>query len=895
MKLKVNKKIVGLSLSLVIVTVFLLIKPAHAGWGNDILAGIVGAIISALGWVLVQLMGVLVSFAQYNGFIQATAVVNGWVIVRDVCNMFFVLILLIIAFATILQIEEYNYKKWLPKLILMAVLINFSKTICGLLIDGAQIVMLTFVNSFKDIAGGNLTSALGISDWQKMGNDLSGSSIDWEITASLILALIYVIIAVIVIAAMLAMIAMRIVMLWIYVVLSPLAYLLSAFPDGKKYASQWWSQFTQNLIVGPVLAFFIWLSFTSLASFNGTQFANPDLTSGVTTSSTDYCTVHAGAAGCGSSGVLIKFIIAIGMLLGGMKITQEIGGVAGSAAGSVFSKGKALSLKGAKGIGGAVGGLVGTYSGYDSMKRRYGEFKKNTKEKIMAKQDLAYETVKGGIRGTISGLKNPNKPLGEREKEVEKARYKAFNNKTDQSLEKDKKRYEYDEATKKYKRTTINSNGESVDEFAKDNDGKDIVKMTDKEAKGYEKSERKEIKKTSKKKSKDEEKRLLDAYNNGVYKDEKGVEYEYKDGKYVNKKGETATHIVKNEKGEETEENIKKMDDESARVKNGMKNGMLKADALRNNIKQDKEAKEQKILEDAGVSTTELKRIMNDSTVNKDRRLAAAMTLAIKNGFKNNNHASGRQDVNNAKALIGDNDIILKKFNEAVNKNSAHLNYDLESDKGRKEFKQGMDDGKIDGYGQDGSAYKSSSLIKTLKDYSGIDFADNISRVSQKSSQNRDNVSDGLHEALNEDLKQPNGTIYDEDKEELNPYAKLIARLSGNMKNAFTGLDGEFNEKAATKYMEIAKPSWLANFDTDQLKKNNDPQNPEHDDLVDKINKAMAKGIQVNNIVSLEKAGSNPDLVRRLIGEVIKLKDTTKIKQIEDNNILRNIKAIPGK
>ncbi|MHB8903921.1 MAG: hypothetical protein ACYC40_02375, partial [Patescibacteria group bacterium] len=162
MKLKANKKIIGLTLSLVFVSVFLLANPARAGWGVDLLAGICGAIVSALGWILIKLMGILVYFAQYNGFIKSTVVTNGWVIVRDICNMFFVLILLIIAFATILRIEEYNYKKWLPKLILMAILINFSKMICGLLIDAAQIVMLTFVNSFKDVAGANLTSALGI-------------------------------------------------------------------------------------------------------------------------------------------------------------------------------------------------------------------------------------------------------------------------------------------------------------------------------------------------------------------------------------------------------------------------------------------------------------------------------------------------------------------------------------------------------------------------------------------------------------------------------------------------------------------------------------------------------------------------------------------------------------
>lgn len=360
MKLKANKKVIGLALSLVVAAVFLLASPARANWGTDILAGICSAIVSALGWILVKLMGLLVYFAQYNGFIESAAVTNGWVIVRDICNMFFVLVLLIIAFATILQIEEYNYKKWLPKLILMAILINFSKMICGLLIDAAQIVMLTFVNSFKDVAGGNLVNILGIKDWQNMDDTGAGSG--WEITAGLVLAVIYAVISVIVIAAMLAMIAMRIVMLWIYIVLSPMAYLMSAFPAGKKYASQWWSQFTQNLVVGPVLAFFIWLSFASLATFSSAGFAGQgvneaDVKSALTVTQCASAvpgSKEASACAFGSSELLIKFIIAIGMLLGGMKITQEIGGVAGSAAGKVFDGGNKLALKGVKKIGGGL-------------------------------------------------------------------------------------------------------------------------------------------------------------------------------------------------------------------------------------------------------------------------------------------------------------------------------------------------------------------------------------------------------------------------------------------------------------------------------------------------------------------------------------------------------------
>lgn len=361
--------------------IFFLVPSAHAqltaaNWPAEIIGGLIGWIISAFGLILVLVMKALVLVAQYSNFIGSPAVENGWKMVRDVCNMFFVLVLLIIAFATILKIENYSYKKWLPKLIMMAILINFSKTICGLLIDFAQVVMLTFVNAFKDIAAGNLITNLGITDILTLAQTSKTIGF-WEIIGSYVLGLIYILIALVVIVTMLAMLVMRIVMIWIYVVLSPAAYLLSAFPGGQKYASQWWSEFSKNLIVGPVLAFFIWLSFTSLQAQTSVEF-NTDFK--VVDSDASAIAGEAGISPNGADttgttastpGVFIKFIIAIGMLIGGLKISQEIGGAAGGIAGKGMAKlqqGAAFvgkkSKEGAKALGGTAAMMtVGSKTG----------------------------------------------------------------------------------------------------------------------------------------------------------------------------------------------------------------------------------------------------------------------------------------------------------------------------------------------------------------------------------------------------------------------------------------------------------------------------------------------------------------------------------------------------
>src|SRR5680860_1271706 len=271
MKKLLNKKKAIIAIALLVIVYFVFstqIASAQTDppWYINLIGSIAAGLVSVLGWILAKVMAVLVYVAQYNNFINSAAIVNGWVIARDISNMFFVIILLVIAFGTILRLENYSYKKWLPKLILMAILINFSKTICGLLIDVAQVVMLTFVNAFKDVMAGSFVEMLGITGWQKLDGIEDVSS--WEVAGAYVLSVIYSAIALITVTAMLGMLVMRIIMIWVYVVLSPFAYLLAAFPGGSKYSSMWWSDFTKNLIVGPVLAFFIWLSFTSLASFN---------------------------------------------------------------------------------------------------------------------------------------------------------------------------------------------------------------------------------------------------------------------------------------------------------------------------------------------------------------------------------------------------------------------------------------------------------------------------------------------------------------------------------------------------------------------------------------------------------------------------------------------------
>ncbi|OGL75013.1 hypothetical protein A3F52_01370 [Candidatus Uhrbacteria bacterium RIFCSPHIGHO2_12_FULL_47_11] len=229
---KRNKKqwITFLVVLAVVFAVFLAVSPVYAeatpgdknagddgsNWILRVLTNIIWALIKLLGNLLNILVSGIVSFSKYNDFVNSLAVVNGWVIVRDIANMFFIVVLLIIAFGTILGQEEYHYKKLLPKMLILAVLVNFSRTIVGVMIDFSQVIMLTFVNGYQAAAGGNFAAIFQIIDLLQYNQDACKSTAspqgtlsgDQGILIGALLALIFVVISIITTAVILAVLVL---------------------------------------------------------------------------------------------------------------------------------------------------------------------------------------------------------------------------------------------------------------------------------------------------------------------------------------------------------------------------------------------------------------------------------------------------------------------------------------------------------------------------------------------------------------------------------------------------------------------------------------------------------------------------------------------------------------
>lgn len=152
------KKIYNSKITIILgVILFALIVPnfAHALSAASIGAAIIRAITSAILGFFGIFVGLAAKFfdGMLNiGFASHKVVAElGWKIVRDFSNMFFILIMVVIAFATILRLERYGIKELLPKVIIIALLINFSLVICYLIIDFSDITAHYFIDEVKKV------------------------------------------------------------------------------------------------------------------------------------------------------------------------------------------------------------------------------------------------------------------------------------------------------------------------------------------------------------------------------------------------------------------------------------------------------------------------------------------------------------------------------------------------------------------------------------------------------------------------------------------------------------------------------------------------------------------------------------------------------------------------
>ena len=226
-----------------------------------------GIMVLILGWIISPAF-ISLKFTN-NAFVNA-----GLSITRGFSNLGFIVFLVAIGLATALRIEEYKAKKTLPILIIIALLINFSPVFCGIIIDASNIVMNFFLEKITGIEGFiNIINQTGSS----LMNLLFGSQ--FKIGAVIAAAVVVLVLIVFnffagfIFILFSALFIMRYIMLWILVILSPIAFVSYILPATRRGGSllswrKWWEQLVAWSIIGIIAGFFLYLGFFMIALIN---------------------------------------------------------------------------------------------------------------------------------------------------------------------------------------------------------------------------------------------------------------------------------------------------------------------------------------------------------------------------------------------------------------------------------------------------------------------------------------------------------------------------------------------------------------------------------------------------------------------------------------------------
>lgn len=224
-------------------------------------------------WVIWLATRLLAPLLGVSSFITNPMVTTGWPFVLGIANIGFMLALLFIAFATTLRLESFGVRRMLPRLLIAALLINFSLVITGLLIDISRVVMAAIYfmisgSSNLDNLAYNLleksdliTTNFSLSTFKQSGVVwFHGNTNSWQTVASVMQAavLMWGLAAgyIVLIGGLLA----RYIMLILLLIVSPLAFLAVALPNMGGLAQKWWSAFIKYVLFGPIMVFVLALT-----------------------------------------------------------------------------------------------------------------------------------------------------------------------------------------------------------------------------------------------------------------------------------------------------------------------------------------------------------------------------------------------------------------------------------------------------------------------------------------------------------------------------------------------------------------------------------------------------------------------------------------------------------
>ena len=194
---------------------------------------------------------------------QNSGIYLAWVIMRNISNVAFIVAFLVIIYSqlTSVGISNYGVKKMIPRLVIAAVLVNLSFTICAILLDLSNIAGYAFQDAFMGIENTIATVGENTTTWtwsEVISTALSNGALAVgaiTFTTELLPMLVpAATLAGLTLLLILLIMAARQALIIILIIISPLAFVCYLLPGTEKWFKKWRDSFLTMLVFFPAFS-----------------------------------------------------------------------------------------------------------------------------------------------------------------------------------------------------------------------------------------------------------------------------------------------------------------------------------------------------------------------------------------------------------------------------------------------------------------------------------------------------------------------------------------------------------------------------------------------------------------------------------------------------------------
>lgn len=211
-----------------------------------------------------------------NGMLNKQAVKDVWIMVRDLLNMSFIIVLLFSAFGTIFRDDKWNIKKVWLNILINALLVNFSYPIARIIIDISNVAFYYLLNNLFIADGATAVSGssifAGFGDSSRLGKILMPDGFTQYDIAYIIASIVFVFILGMTLFIIAALFMVRLVGLTMLVMFSPIGFVGYAIPSMSGYADKWWKNLMNYSFFAPIMIFIMAISLRIMQAVSSENF-----------------------------------------------------------------------------------------------------------------------------------------------------------------------------------------------------------------------------------------------------------------------------------------------------------------------------------------------------------------------------------------------------------------------------------------------------------------------------------------------------------------------------------------------------------------------------------------------------------------------------------------------